>query len=127
MTKSKKTQTIEKPIWLKYSEEEIKAIILKLADKGLSSEKIGLILRDQYGIPNTKLYGFKIGKVLKESNKFEEPTKANLKRKLDNLSKHFKKNNHDTSAGRSLIITKSKLRKQEQYQEKKRKNDRKSN
>ena len=36
----------------------LKEIILKLADKGLTAEKIGLTLRDQYGIPKIKIYGF---------------------------------------------------------------------
>ena len=56
-------QEIEKPVWLKYTEDEVKAIILKLAKQGLTSEKIGLVLRDQYGIPNASLYGIKIKKI----------------------------------------------------------------
>jgi small subunit ribosomal protein S15 len=109
-----KTQT-EKPVWLKYSEEEVKAIIVKLADKGMTAEKIGLVLRDQYGIPQAKLYNIKIGQVLKEKGKFEEPTIKNLKTKLESIITHFKKNKQDKRSGRALIKTKAKLKKREDH------------
>ena len=110
-----KTKKIEKPVWLKYTKEEVKAIILKLADKGLTAEKIGLVLRDQYGIPKVKIYGIKIKKVLKETNKFKEPTILNLKNKLQKIINHYKKNKQDKKAGYSLIYTKAKLKKREDY------------
>jgi len=117
MTKAK--QEIEKPVWLKYTEEEVKAIIHKLAGQGLSAEKIGLILRDQYGIPRAKLYGLKIEKVVKEKQETEEASILNLRKKLDEVINHYKKNKQDKNAERSLIITKSKLKKREEYEEKK--------
>ena len=124
----KKTTKIEKPVWSKYTEEEIKAIILKLAEKGMTTEKIGLVLRDQYGIPKTKIWNLKISKVLKEKGKFEEPTSTNLENKLQKIIDHFKKNKQDKNAGRSLIITKAKLKKIKEYQDKKgKKNVAKSN
>ena len=58
---------LKKPTWLKYTKSEVEAIILKLAGKGLTAEKIGLTLRDQYGIPNVKLYDLKI----KDYNSFK--------------------------------------------------------
>lgn len=118
MTKSKKS---EKPIWLKYTAEEVKAIILKLADKGLTAEKIGLTLRDQYGIPKVSLYNLKIKRVLDEKKKFQEPTEINLKAKLGKIIEHYKQNKQDKKAERSLIITKSKLKKREDYSLKKNK------
>ena len=51
---------------MKYTEEEVKSIILKLGNKGMTAEKIGLTLRDQYGIPKVSLYRLRIKKVLKE-------------------------------------------------------------
>ena len=62
---------LKKPTWLKYTKEEVKAIILKLSNKGLTSEKIGLTLRDQYGIPTARLNGIKIKEILGED--FQEP------------------------------------------------------
>jgi len=114
-----KTKQPEKPVWLKYSEEEVKAIIFKLANKGLTAEKIGLTLRDQYGIPNVKLFNLKIKKVLEEQDKFQEPTTKNLDDKLQKVIQHYKKNKQDKNAERSLIITKAKLKKRKDYAEKK--------
>jgi small subunit ribosomal protein S15 len=116
-----KKPRIEKPVWLKFTEKEVKAIILKLAEKGLTSEKIGLVLRDQYGIPKTKIYNIKIGQVLKEADKFEEPTNKNLEIKLKKIIEHFKKNKQDKVAGRSLMTTKAKVKKVSDYQNKKKK------
>jgi small subunit ribosomal protein S15 len=115
MPKSKKTKILEKPVWLKYTPEEVEAIILKLANKGLTSEKIGLTLRDQYGIPKVKLLGLKIKTVLEKKEKFIEPTAINLKNKIDKINKHYEKHTHDRKAERSLIITKAKFKKREDY------------
>ena len=119
MSKAKKSETIEKPVWLKYTEDEVKAIIIKLANKGLTSEKIGLALRDQYGIPKAKLFNIKIKKVLEEKEKFSEPTLLNLNAKLEKLIAHEKKNKQDKKAGRALIITKAKLKKRNECQARK--------
>jgi len=115
MPKTKKPEKIEKPAWLKYTEDEVKEIILKLAEKGLTAEKIGLILRDQYGIPRTKIYNLKIGRVLKEKNKFVEPSLLNLQKRAERIEEHHKKNKQDKKAGRSLIIVKAKLKKVKDY------------
>ena len=120
MAKAKKSdKKFEKPLWLKYTAEEVKAIILKLGNKGITAEKIGLILKDQYGIPKVNLYGFKIKEVLEEKGKFEEPTLINLRLKLEEIVRHYKKNKGDKKAERSLIITKAKLKKREEYHSRK--------
>ncbi len=110
MMNSKKQ--FKKPIWLKYTEQEVKEIILKLAEKDakLTAEKIGLILRDSYGIPRTKVYGFKISQVLKEAGKYQNPDLKNLENKEAKLLKHIIKNHGDKKTKRSLIITKAKLK-----------------
>lgn len=120
MLKQKKpSEKLEKPVWLKYTKDEVKAIVLKLANKELTAEKIGLTLRDQYGIPKTKLYKLKISKILKEKGKFTEPTKLNLQNKLKKIEEHYKKNKQDKKAQHSLTITKAKLKKTKEYLEKK--------
>lgn len=102
----------KKPVWLKYTEEEVKEIILKLAEKDekMTAEKIGLVLRDNYGIPSTRIYNFKIGQVLKQAGKYQSPDLKNLKAKNDKLMAHLAKNKQDKRTGRSLIITKAKLK-----------------
>jgi len=116
MEKAIKT-TMKKPIWLKYTEEEVKQIITKIVEKQpeISSEKIGLILRDNYGIPKAKIYGIKISKILKELGKHQDPNLKNLTNKVENLEKHIQKNKQDKKAGRSLIISKAKLKKTKEY------------
>ncbi len=114
MPKTKKTK-IEKPVWLKYTKDKVKEIILKLAEKELTAEKIGLTLRDQYGIPKVKLYNLKISEILKQKNKFKEPTELNLQKKLTKLAEHYKKNKQDKKSERALIITKTKLKKIKDY------------
>ena len=112
-----KSQKLEKPSWLKYTEKEVRELILKIAEKEPSSEKIGLILRDQYGIPKSKIYGIKIKNVIKE--KFREPSLVNLENRLQKIINHYKKNKQDKKAERSLIITRAKLKKRKDYHEKK--------
>jgi small subunit ribosomal protein S15 len=119
MPKAKTSKKIEKPAWLKYTKEEVEAIILKLDDKGLTAEKIGLTLRDQYGIPKAKIYNLKISEILKQKEKFTEPTLLNLEKKLEEIKEHYKKNKQDKKAERSLMITKAKLKKIKDYLKKK--------
>lgn len=104
---------IEKPVWLKYTKEEVEAIILKLANKGMTSEKIGLVLRDQYGIPKAKILGIKIKDVLKD--KYQDANVLNLRQKVEKINEHYKNNKQDKRAERSLIISKAELKKREDY------------
>jgi len=116
---------ITKPVWLKYTEKEVKDIIVAIAKKDpeITAEKIGLILRDTYGIPKTKIYKLKIGKVLKEAGLYQEPNLKNLTTKTEKLEAHIKKNNQDKRTKRSLTITKAKLKKTKEYLAKKNKNN----
>jgi small subunit ribosomal protein S15 len=115
MPRAKKSESMEKPVWLKYTEEEVKAIILKLANKGLTSEKIGLVLRDQYGIPKSGIFNIKIRKVLQEKGKFQNPDILNLNEKLRRIEAHYSKNKQDKKSHRALAITQAKLKKRTDY------------
>jgi len=112
---------LKKPIWLKYTEDEVKEIILKIAEKSpeLTAEKIGLMLRDNYGIPTTRVYGFKISEVLKKAGKYVSPDIKNLSAKVKSLQEHSKTHIHDQKTKRSLILTKAKLKKTEDYESRK--------
>ena len=91
--------------------EKIEKIVLELSSQGLTSEKIGLVLRDTYGIPKVKLYGKKISRILKE-NKLEPKSDVfNLQARVDKLEKQIEKNKHDYKTKRILSIKKAKLRK----------------
>ena len=91
--------------------EEVTKKIVELGKQGIQPEKIGLILRDEYGIPKARLFGKKIGQTLKE-NKIEINSELNnLSKKLDNLKKHFEQNKHDYPAKKSIIQTFSRVNK----------------
>ncbi|MFA6090046.1 MAG: 30S ribosomal protein S15 [Candidatus Woesearchaeota archaeon] len=112
--------------WVKYSPAEIEKLIIKEAKEGLPPSKIGLKLRDTYGVPNTELLCQKtITEILKENNmtkKFPEDLMA-LFRKAVVCNDHLKKNKHDQTAVRGLVITKAKIHRLVTYYKKKDKVD----
>ena len=56
------------PTWLKTTSEEVIEQINKLARKGLTPSQIGVQLRDQHGIPQTRFVtGNKILRILKSN------------------------------------------------------------
>ena len=57
-----------RPEWVTYSDEEIEEMILKFNREGKSTSEIGIILRDQYGIPSVKdVTGERITEILKRN------------------------------------------------------------
>jgi len=66
-TKAKKDEKVVMPSWIKMKPDEIKEIIVKFANEGKSPSQIGLVLRDKYGVPKTKLLGKSIREILEES------------------------------------------------------------
>lgn len=54
--------------WVRYAPDEITKIIVKLQKEGFGSSKIGLLLRDQYGVPSVKLLTGKSLNTLLEEN-----------------------------------------------------------
>jgi len=116
---STKEKTKRKTTWLKTNEKEIAAVIIKLAKQGLTSEKIGLTLRDQYGIPKAKLNGKSISRILKENNMYRDADISNLEKKIEAIKKHLEKNRQDKRAKRALTILKARLSKIEEYRKRK--------
>ncbi len=108
----------QKPPWLKYKLEDVEKIVVNLARQGFTAEKIGLVLRDQYGIPTVRVYGTRLADILKKHNLYKPPELINLKRKVERIRKHMAKNKHDMRSKRALTITEAKLRKTMQYLEK---------
>ncbi len=106
----KKMEQNEKPAWLKRDASEIEALVIKLAKQGLSSEKIGLMMRDTYGVPKAKLFGKDITEILKKAGINQEAQDlSNLKKRAEQLEKHLVSNKQDKVAKRSLHITKDKI------------------
>ncbi len=108
----------ESPAWVEHKPEDVEEIIVKLVKKGETPSKIGIILRDQYGIPNVKLLTKKrICQILEKHNiKPEIPQDLmDLIRKAVALSKHRSTNAQDMVAKRGLQLTESKIRRLVKY------------
>ncbi len=109
---------VEKPGWVDYSTEEIEEIILKLRKEGKSASVIGVILRDQYGIPNVKsVTGMKITHILEKHGQTEEYPEdlMNLIRKAVNIREHLKENPKDLHTRRGLQLVESRIRRLVRY------------
>lgn len=91
-----------KPDWVKMKPAEIESLVLELAKKGESPAKIGLILRDQHGIPKAKLLGKKVSQILREHKIIKYPEQENVSAKIENLKRHETTHKHDKQAKRSL-------------------------
>jgi small subunit ribosomal protein S15 len=110
------------PRWMKYKKNEIEELVAKYAKEGKSSSEIGLILRDQYGIPLVKrATGKKTSQIMKEKNfypKYPEDL-FNLFVKAVNLRDHLEKNKKDYTSKRGLELLESKIRRLGKYYVKK--------
>jgi small subunit ribosomal protein S15 len=107
-----------KPEWIEYSNEEIEELILKLRKEGNSISMIGIILRDQYGIPDVKLVtGMKITHILeKHGQSLEYPEDLmNLIRRAVNIRDHLIENPKDLHTRRGLRIVESNIRRLVKY------------
>jgi small subunit ribosomal protein S15 len=106
------------PDWIEYSTEEIEELILKLTKEGNSTSKIGVILRDQYGIPDVKaVTGMKITQILeKHDQALEYPEDLmNLIRKAVNVRDHLEENPKDLHTRRGLQLMESRIRRLVKY------------
>ncbi len=115
---SKKPLVTENPKWVQQSADEVKDLVAKMATEGVTMAKIGLVLRDQYGIPNVRLA---TGKTIKEicaekGVKFELPDDLqNLMKRAVALSGHVKGNPKDLHNTRGLRLIESKIRRLVKY------------
>jgi len=114
MAKTKKSAKMEKPVWLKLSEDDMKKIISELAGKHQPAQ-IGLILRDQYGIPTTKIFGKRLSVYLKELGIETKADLVNAEKKFDKLKEHMKKHITDKKAKHKSQKAHSNLIKLKQY------------
>jgi len=108
--------------WVEFSEAEIAEAVKKLANEGVSKSEIGMILRDQYGIPNVKDVTGKTLTEMLEAQGFKEEIPEdlmNLIRKSVSLKEHMGSNSKDFTAKRGFQLTVSKIRRLVTYYKKK--------
>jgi len=118
---STKPLTTKKVTWQSYDEKELRQIIVKLAKEQKTASQIGLILRDSYGVPDTReTTKKKITNILKENKLLAEFPEdfTNLIRREIALVKHLEKNKKDMTAKRGLQLTESKLQSLTNYYKK---------
>jgi small subunit ribosomal protein S15 len=108
----------EAPAWSNTDVKAIEKVIVDLKKEGYSSSKIGLVLRDQYGVPDVKLVmGKRIDQIIKENGLQSEIPEdlRNLMMKALGLRKHIGENRNDLHNKRQLQLTESKVRRLVKY------------
>ncbi len=106
------------PTWLTLRPEDIELLIEELAKKGYGPSMIGIILRDQFGVPLARpVLGKKITRVLEERGlapQIPEDLMA-LIRKAVNLRRHLEEHPKDLHAKKGLIDLESKIHRLVKY------------
>jgi small subunit ribosomal protein S15 len=108
----------EKPSWVEMDAEELEQHIVRLWKEDKSSSEIGMILRDQYGIPDAKLVtNKKIMQTIREHGLTPNLPESmrNLIVKALRLRTHLAENKRDIHNKRALQLTESKIRRFVKY------------
>ena len=98
--------------------KDVEQLILEYAREGYRAARIGLELRDQYGVPSVrKLTGKSITTIMKEQDLAGSVPEdlQNLVEKATRLKKHIEFNKRDTHNRRCLQLVESKIRRLERY------------
>jgi len=106
------------PKWVRFSTEEVEMLIEELAKKGYGPSMIGVILRDQYGIPLGKqVTGKKLTKILRDRNLSPQIPEDlnNLIKRASNVRRHLNEHPKDSKAKKGLEEIESKIRRLERY------------
>lgn len=106
------------PRWVDYDEDEVIDLVVKLRKDGKDPSQIGMVLRDQYGIPSVKqVTDMKLTEILEEEGlALDLPEDlANLVEKAESIQGHLEDNQKDEEAIRQLELTEAKIRKVASY------------
>jgi len=104
--------------WVDITPKEVRKLVVKLRKAGNSAAKIGVILRDQYGVPDVKsICGVSLTRIIEEElGKQEYPDDLmDLIRKAVNLRKHLEKHKRDVHNRIRLRNIESKIRRIGKY------------
>jgi len=106
------------PTWSSLKPREVELHVLELAKAGKSTSEIGMVLRDQYAVPDVKLAtGKSISKIL-ESNNMKPEIPEDLRNLIQTaltIQKHMGSNKKDLKNKRNLHLTESKIRRLVKY------------
>jgi len=111
-SQKQKQKEVKQEKHTKLNAKQVEELIVKLYKEGHKPDKIGLILRDTYGIPDVRaITGKKLVKILREKGFDVFPSDLeSLIEKVKNLKKHFEKNKKDYTAKRALQILEARIR-----------------
>jgi small subunit ribosomal protein S15 len=100
------------PSWVTTTQDEATAAILKMSKDGLTPSKIGMAMRDDYGVPLVKtLLGKSLGQVLSEG-KSAPKLPQDLQDLIDRahrIQKHLKVHGSDRKNVHSLELVEAKI------------------
>ena len=106
------------PRWLNIQVSEVTERIEQLAKKGYKPSQIGVILRDNYAVPQSRLItGAKILRVLKKRGLAPEIPEDlyHLMKRAVAMRKNIKKNHRDKDSKYRLILVESKIHRLVRY------------
>jgi len=112
------------PSWCKATAAEVNDQICKLAKKGMTPSAIGVLLRDQHGIPQVHtVTGSKILRILKGSGLAPDIPEDLyfLIKKAVSMRKHLERNRKDKDGKFRLILIESRIHRLARYYKKARK------
>ncbi|KAJ2719976.1 ribosomal 40S subunit protein S13 [Coemansia sp. Benny D115] len=104
--------------WVKATPESVCEQICKLARKGTTPSQIGVLLRDQEGVPLvTSITGTKIVRILRANGLAPEIPEDLyfLIKKAVSIRKHLERNRKDNDAKYRLILVESRIRRLARY------------
>jgi small subunit ribosomal protein S13e len=106
------------PSWQKISAADVEEHVCKLSKKGLNPSQIGVILRDQHGIPQVKsITGHKVVRILKANGLAPEIPEDlyMLIKKAVQVRKHLERNRKDKDSKFRLILIESRIHRLARY------------
>ncbi|MCH4814591.1 MAG: 30S ribosomal protein S15 [Saccharolobus sp.] len=106
------------PKWVRLTREEVEMLVEELAKRGYTPSMIGIILRDQYGIPLVRqIVGKKVTQILEERGLAPQIPEDlfNLIRKAVNIRRHINEYPRDKTAKKGLEEVESKIRRLARY------------
>lgn len=115
---SKKPIRTESPTWVKYSAKDVENLVTELGKGGKQPAEIGLILRDQYGVPSVKLSTKKsVSSILGENNITSRlpADLTDLIKCASRIKKHMGVHRGDMDGKRGLQLTEAKIRRLAKY------------
>ena len=122
---SKRPSTLRVPEWIdkEKNAEWVENQVIELAKAGNSPAMIGLILRDQYGVPLVRVItGKRILDIVRE-NSLERQVPEDLRNliaKAVRIRRHLEENKRDFVSKRGLQLIESKIHRLSRYYRKKR-------